>query len=459
MARKASPTILQEELYPPSAAVAREEMDDACLVDLDVDEESPFLRGQKRISARRSSLPKKTAHRLLWAALAAVGSCVVGVLAAGLYHYGERSWRFRVESSDDIEVTGMQNVTKAQIMEVMGADIGRNIFFIPLAQQKAQLEQIPWVESASVMRFVPNTLKVEIQERTPVAFARVGPRISLIDAGGTLMELPQKHKYSFPVILGMNPGEPLSTRAPRMKAYNQLVRDLDSSGARHSQDLSEIDLSDLEDVKVRVNDPAGDVLVHLGSSNYLTRYKIYVTHVQAWRQQFQKLESVDLRYDNQIIVNPDMQGTVKQASLTPAAARAAVAAGVKPAALVTRLAPRGRALPKPAFEIAESKLSPKPVSGGVRKPVSKTPAKLKAAKARKTGRKAAVPKKAALRGKPATSAAAKSGSGPGRSLAAQKPSAGNRALPTGLTAPVPAATTVPKPSPAIAKQQGNQSSN
>src|SRR5258708_16220189 len=112
------------------------------------------------------------------------------------------------------------------------------------------------------------------------------------------MKLPQKHKYSFPVILGMNPGEPLSTRAPRMKAYNQLVRDLDSSGARYSQDLSEIDLSDLEDVKVRVNDQAGDVLVHLGSSNYLTRYKIYVTHVQSCRHQFQKLGTVARRYDD-----------------------------------------------------------------------------------------------------------------------------------------------------------------
>src|SRR6266849_5645166 len=322
MARKASPTILQEELYPPSAPVAREELDDARLVDLDVDEESPFLRGQKRVSARRSSLPKKAASRLLWAALAAVSLCVVGVIAAALYQYGERSWRFRVESSDDIEVTGMQNVTKAQIMEVMGADIGRNIFFIPLAQQKAQLEQIPWVESASVMRFVPNTLKVEIQERTPVAFARVGPRISLIDAGGTLMELPQKHKYSFPVILGMNPGEPHSTRAPRMKAYDELVRDLDSGGARYSQDLSEVDISDLENLKVRVNDRAGDVLVELGSSEYLKRYKTYVSHVQEWRQQFQKLESVNLRYDNQVIVNPDMEGRPKQPALAASAARA-----------------------------------------------------------------------------------------------------------------------------------------
>src|ERR1022692_3585548 len=140
MARKASGTILQEELYPPSAQPAREELDDARLMDLDVDEESPFLRGKKRVSARRSSLPKKTASGLLWAAVAAGVVCLAGLGAAWLYHYGEHSWRFRVESSDNIEVTGMQSVTKAQIMEVMGADIGRNIFFIPLAQQKAQLE-------------------------------------------------------------------------------------------------------------------------------------------------------------------------------------------------------------------------------------------------------------------------------------------------------------------------------
>src|SRR6202035_5617175 len=107
-----------------------------------------------------------------------------------------------------------------------------------------------------------------------------------------------------------------------------MVRELDGGGARYSQDLSEVDLSDLEDVKVRVNDAAGDVLVHLGSSDYLRRYKIYVTHAQAWRQQFQRLDSVDLRYENQIIVNPDMERMAKQVTLSPASARTAAAAGV-----------------------------------------------------------------------------------------------------------------------------------
>ncbi len=329
-----------------------------------------FLRGQKRVSARRSSFPQKTANRLIWTCIALGILGVASVVAIALYNYGEHSWRFRIESSDNIEVTGNENVTKAQIMEVMGADIGRNIFFVPLTQQKAQLEQIPWVESASVMRFVPNRLTVEIHERNPVAFARVGPRIFLIDAGGTLMDLPQKHKYSFPVILGMYPGEPLSTRLPRMKAYNELVQQLDSGGARYSQDLSEVDLSDLENLKVRVNDPQGDVLVELGSTEYLKRYKTYVSHVQDWRQQFQKLESVNLRYDNQVIVNPDMEGKPKQSALTLAAAKAAAAAGVKPAALVTKFNPHDRSIPKPAFELTEQKLDPS--AAATRKPAART---------------------------------------------------------------------------------------
>jgi len=352
MARKSGSTISQEELYPQADEPSRQELDDAHRLDLDVDDESPFLRGQKRVSVRRGTLPKKAAARLTWAALAALVVLVCGLAVTAVYHYGEHSWRFRVESSDDIEIAGLGNVTRSQVMEVMGEDIGRNIFFIPLDQRQRQLEQIPWVESASVMRFVPNRIKIEIHERAPVAFVRIGSKIQLIDSTGTLMDLPvgSKKKFSFPVILGMNAGEPLSTRAPRMKTYSQLINELDSEGAHYSQDLSEVDLSDSDDVKVLANDAGGEVLVHLGSSDFLSRFKVYISHAQEWRQQFARLDSVDLRYEHQIVVNPDLQGPAKQPPLSMSVAKAAVAAGVKPAALVTHeLTPPKSATPTPVL--------------------------------------------------------------------------------------------------------------
>ncbi|HWR34557.1 MAG TPA: FtsQ-type POTRA domain-containing protein [Clostridia bacterium] len=275
------------------------------VMDLEPEQQSPFLRGQKRVPVRRGPLPKKTANRLRVVIVALVSLGVLGASCAVVYRYGTRSWRFRIDSSDLIETDGNHHVSRSQIMQVMGGDIGRNVYFVPLSERKKQLEEIPWVESASVMRFLPNRLRVSVKERTPVAFAQIGSRIDLIDAYGVVMDMETDGTYSFPVVVGMNEAEPLSTRAARMKIYGQLVHELDSGGARYSQDLSEVDMSDPEDVKVTVSDPVGTVLVHLGSSNFLDRYKVYVAHVQEWRQQYQRLDSVDLRYERQVILNPD----------------------------------------------------------------------------------------------------------------------------------------------------------
>jgi len=320
----------EKEQTRPRTRVAREEEplaeepESEWRISLDEEEESPFLRGQKRVAVRRGPLPRKAASRLKWAFVALLVLGLAGLAAAWTYRYGVKSWRFRLESRDNLEVTGVANVPRAQVLELFASDIGHNVFSIPLEERKKQLEEIPWVESATVMRLLPNRVKVEIRERTPVAFVQIGSKISLIDSNGVVVELPssKQKKYSFPVIGGMGDAEPLSTRAARMKIYNALVRELDSEGGNYSAGLSEVDLSDVDDVKVTVADPAGAVLVHLGSGNFLSRYKVYLAHVQEWRQQFQKLESVDLRYDRQVIVNPDQ----RQAAPVPPAKPAPKAA-------------------------------------------------------------------------------------------------------------------------------------
>lgn len=340
MARRSSSTI-QEELYSTPDDTAREELDDARLLDLDVEKESPFLRAQKRVPARRNPLPKKTTTRIVWACLVIVVAALGAIATSAAYHYGEHSWRFRLNSSDDIEISGLNNVTRTQVIDVMGGDIGRNIFYISLEQRRKQLEQIPWVESASVMRFSPNRIRIEIHERTPVAFARVGSKVLLVDAGGVVMDLSSRKKYSFPVVTGMTAGEPLSARAAKMKIYNELVRALDATGAHYSQDLSEVDVSDPEDTRVLTNDPGGAVLVHFGSGNYLDQFKLYAAHLREWRQQYQNVDSVDLRYwgSGQVIVNPDLRGIQRQ-PVSVVAAKAAMAAGVKPSVLVDRTHPK-----------------------------------------------------------------------------------------------------------------------
>ncbi len=309
----------------PRAAARQGEDDSELLInredlDLDLDgEEAQFLRTNRRVPVRRNAIPKKAAGQLKIAGVAAAVIVAFGGLSVWAYSYGMTSWRFRIQSSDAVEITGVKNASRAHVMEVAGADIGRNVFFVPLEERKKQLELIPWVQEATVMRLLPNRIAVTIHERTPVAFAQIGSRISLIDANGVVMGLPanRQTKYSFPVIRGITDTEPLSSRAAAMKIYNRLVSELGgndgestaSNGANGSanyvKQLSEVDLSDPENVKVTANDPGGTMVVHLGAQDFLPRYKLYVTHIAEWRQQFQNVQSVDLRYEGQVVVNPD----------------------------------------------------------------------------------------------------------------------------------------------------------
>ena len=98
--------------------------------------------------------------------------------------------RFVIPSSSAIEIEGNAHVTRAQLLSIFGGDVERNIFTVSLAEQTAELERLPWVAHATVMRLLPNRMRVSIMERTPVAFVRQGSHIGLVDANGVLLDMP-----------------------------------------------------------------------------------------------------------------------------------------------------------------------------------------------------------------------------------------------------------------------------
>jgi cell division protein FtsQ len=332
MARNQGPPI-DDPFYRRGQAGRSSFADDALPLDAGLseddgeDEQQQFRRANKRIPVRRGALARKTASRVK---LVAVVALVLAALGAGIYEaraFALHSARFRVRSEKDIELAGDAPNSRAQAMEKMREVVGRNVFQISLAERKQELEKIPWIETATVSRLLPNRLRIVVQERTPVAFLALGGRIALIDAQGVVMELPAgvPDNYSFPVILGMTESEPLSTRAPRMQTYMRLMHELDGGDGgpqaktQYSRDLEEVDLSDPEDVKVTAKGGSGPVLLHLGNENFLPRFMVFLSNVQKWEQDRGKLESVDLRYGREVILNPDMSAAPPSPPPVPAA--------------------------------------------------------------------------------------------------------------------------------------------
>ncbi len=265
-------------------------------------------RGKDKYSAPRGPWwrPASTVGRVFLGlgALLFLGGFTAGAVA--LKTYVSRDSRFRIAGAGNIEAVGLTEVSRAEMLPVFGEDIGRNIFFVPLSERRKQLEAIPWVERATVMRLLPDQIRVAVVERQPVAFVRQGQQIGLVDKEGVLLTMPAammaQRSYSFPVVTGVDAKEPLAQRRMRMAVYGRLLSDLDSSGQHLSQQISEIDLSDAQDARVLMPEQGTDILAHFGEDRFLERYQRYKAHIAEWRQQYPKLAAVDLRYESQVVL-------------------------------------------------------------------------------------------------------------------------------------------------------------
>jgi cell division protein FtsQ len=273
--------------------------------DFPEDNDAPAGRRQRGVQLRfRWGLPKTKWSRIS----AGAGLVLLAGLCFGALLLVRDSVmhdpRFFIQSASSIEIQGNVHLTRDELLNIFGEDVERNIFYVSLAQRRAELQQLPWVEHATVMRLLPNRLRVSIVERTPVAFVRQGSQIGLVDASGVLLDMPQHGDahYSFPVVTGILASDPASTRAARMKIFEQFTSDLDSTGEKISQKLSEVDLSNPEDVKAVIPDDGKDVLVHFGDTDFLNRYQKFEEHLAEWRTQYPTLASVDMRYERQVVL-------------------------------------------------------------------------------------------------------------------------------------------------------------
>lgn len=278
-------------------------------IEMDDEDEKPVRQKPRRFGEEAGRPWWRPATRfgriLLLAGLAAVFS-FFAVSVYALRNFLEHDARFRIAGTSNIQATGLAQVSRAEMLPVFGEDIGRNVFFVPLSERRKQLEQIPWIEHATVMRLLPDQIRISVTERKPIAFVRQGAQVALIDNNGVVLTEPPammaQHHYSFPVVTGIDSHDPPATRRAKMDVYQHLIGELDVGGQHLSDQLSEIDLNDPEDARVLMPEQGTDILAHFGEDHFLERYQRYKAHIAEWRQQYPKLAEVDLRYDQQVVL-------------------------------------------------------------------------------------------------------------------------------------------------------------
>jgi cell division protein FtsQ len=278
--------------------------------ELIADDEPRYLRRQKPVEIRRRKFTGR-GWPFYRRALVLSFAGIAGITAA---IYGTRfllySPTMLLLKPDQIELTGDRIVAREAVLQQFVHDRSRSVLRVPLDARRSEIEQIPWVESARVQRILPNRIRVELTERTPIAFARNGNELALIDAHGVILDRPQGEDLQFPIVSGVSEDLPRDQREKRMQVYQEFVKDVDLVRAGSSDRVSEIDLSNPKDLRVVMTGLAGPtdsqaVTIHFGSGEFTGKYKMLVDNFSQWQANTGRVQSIDLQYLRQVVVNPD----------------------------------------------------------------------------------------------------------------------------------------------------------
>jgi cell division protein FtsQ len=226
--------------------------------------------------------------------------------------------RFRLAEADDFAgqspnliVEGIHYASASQIRHVFAEDFGRSLYLVPIPKRRQQLLQIDWVEDAAVSKIWPNTLRVRIQERKPVAFVRLRPnhrdgmsQLALIDKDGYILRPRVAAKFTLPVITGVHEGEPLENRRARVHRVLGMLKELGPL----AEQISEVNVSDPNDLIVAEHVQDNVVNLMLGDENYSDRLQNFLANYSEIKSRRPDAKTLDLRVDGAITTVGEEQG-------------------------------------------------------------------------------------------------------------------------------------------------------
>jgi len=202
--------------------------------------------------------------------------------------------------SPNLELTGVKYASRAQVMRVFDQDYGRSLYLFPLAERRKALRNVRWVHDATVVRIWPNRLSVQITERKPAAFVKLpGDNIArwgLIDDEGVILEPPAKAAFRLPVLAGIRASETLEKRGTRVRRMQRLTKEL----GKLADNVSEVDVSDLDNLKITEQVGGTAVALMLGDRNFSSRLRNFLDHYPDIHAKMPQASTFDLRLDDRI---------------------------------------------------------------------------------------------------------------------------------------------------------------
>jgi len=165
--------------------------------------QSLLRRSQRRNTKRRRREPKRMWPGILWCALGLTGLAGISLGLVLLYYQLLTCSLFYIKDNNNIEITGIQRFTRAQILEMAHLDARTNLLALKPALVEQALQTHPWIAKAELERHWPNRLTLRITERTPMAFVQLEDLYYIDQTGSLFRPASPGDPHDFPVITGL----------------------------------------------------------------------------------------------------------------------------------------------------------------------------------------------------------------------------------------------------------------
>ena len=139
-----------------------------------------------------------------------LGISAAVVLLGGAAYYEEANTRSVVASASDfaglqatkLVVNGNVYLEAKDVGSEFANQLGGSMFYFDVTKAREQLLENPWVEQATIRKVYPDTIVVDVMEKTPLALWKLEEAVNLISANGTIISRANQSHAVLPQVVG-----------------------------------------------------------------------------------------------------------------------------------------------------------------------------------------------------------------------------------------------------------------
>ncbi len=236
------------------------------------------------------------------------GRYVFGVILLGLvYHFAampviSRITSHRIFKITGVDVTGAEYIESEEILDTAAIEIGKNIFEVDLREVSEKLEAAFAAEDFTVYKRLPNSIRIYVDEKTPVALLNVKELVGVDKNGVPLPHVGAELAANLPILTGIGSVSSLSdsTVNARLKAGLVLLDRIKDKAPSTYKRISEINVSDMNTLGISLIDNGLEVII--GDRDWVRKIPVLDKVIDEITMNRKEVKAVDIRFGEKVVV-------------------------------------------------------------------------------------------------------------------------------------------------------------